>query len=262
MINIYLSLVIEIYLFFFLLNFMTIFTNLSKSRIVRKKLRLPITKNLFRFLLIQKKGFKRRKIGYHRFRICCVLLYSTGLRLSDIGALNLENITDLATSCSTQIISKKTNCVLPIVISEKNRMYLLRLKPEIFLIFKDLINKTKVSKKDIFRITLSHTKTNSLFNYWFNNQLNFYLYQIFQNNSFFLSQLSLYKSHSFRIGRVTRLLGGKMPIQDVAVLMGHKNIQTTLLYNRFQIFEKRHHSYVSQIEDREVCSNSKLKTLI
>ena len=44
-------------------------------------------------------------------------------------------------------------------------------------------------------------------------------------------------THSFRIGRITHWLQGNIPIQQVQKLIGHKNIHTTVLYDRWEPYE-------------------------
>jgi len=208
----------------------------------RKKLRFPMTKNIFFNLMESPKIRKHRYESYYRFRICCVILYATGLRLSDCALLTYQNIRDLQIKGMTQIIVQKTNRALPVMISTQSKQYLLNLQTEIECLFSKINDKT---------LQICHTKNTKLFNYWFNKQLQLYLHQMYILNPLIDINLplNLYKSHSFRIGRVTRLLNGKVPIQEVSAIMGHRHIQTTLRYHRFHLFENNYQQKISKIED-------------
>jgi integrase len=52
-------------------------------------------------------------------------------------------------------------------------------------------------------------------------------------------KLDVVSSHSFRIGLITSLLK-EFRIQDVAQEMGHKSIESTLRYYRYQSKDKKH----------------------
>lgn len=64
-------------------------------------------------------------------------------------------------------------------------------------------------------------------------------YTQFINNQLRLAQeaLGLYYTHSFRIGRVPHWLQGYIPLQNVQKLIGHKGIQRTAKYDRWDLFD-------------------------
>ena len=54
-----------------------------------------------------------------------------------------------------------------------------------------------------------------------------------------------YSTHSFRVGFITRLLRDSN-VQDVAEIIGHKNIMSTMAYNRYEIDREKKEKLIIQ----------------
>lgn len=209
----------------------------KKKKKLTKALRVPVSETVFHAILRVPKLSGFQIIGYHRFRLCCILLYITGLRLNEVGKLTIQRIDDWIQKGVTTLYISKTNSEHVVVIASEHIELLKKYKYDIEIVFNA-------------HSTIQHTQYTKNFIGWFNNYLQIFLTIIHTQNPNYVTEqeIQLLKSHSFRIARVYRLLGSGMPIQDVAQHIGHKNINTTQRYNRNNPFDAEFRKKLDQAE--------------
>lgn len=178
-----------------------------------KLLRDPINEDVLIDLLI---NLPSSKFNDKRNIISIILLYITGCRINELRNFNLLTINKFINSGTIMIHSYKTSTTRRIDISESERLLL---KNYEYLI-KDLYN--SLLPTDHILITSKGKEINKQNAYILLNR-------VLRNygNKHGLSILS----HSFRIGYITELLRTHN-VQVAKAMIGHKQIDTTLRYDR------------------------------
>ena len=210
-----------------------------------KPLREPINKNIFYQLIQLPKAPHKRYSSYCRFFLFFVILYFTGMRLSEVGDLTEQQVYELQNTQKTQIYASKQNKMIYVVVSKQIQPVLKQIEIEISTTFFDSY---QIHQKDVIR----HTFNNHTFVAWYNKQLTFHLTRLLEQNpsNKLPFNIKVLSSHSFRINRITQLLRMKMPIEQVQNLIGHANIRTTAQYFRWKPNNDYTIQQLSQIEDQ------------
>jgi len=194
----------------------------DKEKIRRKTLplRKPIFKKHFeRFFNMAGIGSKN-PLKRIKLKIIYFFLYYFGVRANEVRLLTYEMLLELKNTGECQIYSSKTNTQLcKILPSEGIEL----LRGELFW------NDIEVHFK-VYQFIGSSTYQNKTYHpAAFIKFINRDLKNIC--NSY---KMPVFTSHSFRVGLITALLK-KFRIQDVSSEIGHKNIQSTMLYFRYRI---------------------------
>jgi integrase len=157
-----------------------------------------------------------------QLRIIYTLLYHLGLRLNETKMLTKKDIILAVQTGELNIIHTKTNTcqkhILPII----GKQRLAKLRPEIELIFDtygfEFLGNSRCFSTDVF------------------NEFNFIRLvnedMILTCKNFKI--ISNFSSHSFRVGYITKLLK-TMSVQKVASIIGHRDIESTMSYQRYII---------------------------
>ena len=226
----------------------------SKNKRDKKQTRLPkraaITNTIFKLILDEPRPKHFNLQGYYRFLLCCTLLYATGIRINEVAKLSKTQILELIDKKATTIFLSKSNKFHTIVIAQTHQHLL---SSDMFRYYIDSLLQ---NENDI----ILHCKSIKTFNDWFNKKLTFILKRIAarESDDLLTSQIEHLSSHSFRIGRVTRLLKsdierGKsaMAAENVQVIMGHQSVQTTLAYRRANVLDEALIQELEHIENDE-----------
>lgn len=194
----------------------------TKSKHVTLPLRDPIAKNIYDLILNQILEIRdsQQLIAYAQFRICAVLLYTTGSRINEIRHFTLEDYTSIRDFHKFQNLQPKVNEPRFCIIGEKGIKEFDRIENDIKFIFYD--NKFKY-----LGATKKHPNETMHPQSWIRS-INKTLKKIRAELGVHL----VLKSHSFRVSFVTRHLK-VADIQKVAELIGHKSLNTTRRYNRY-----------------------------
>lgn len=193
----------------------------NKEKIIRKRLplRKPIFKKHFeRFFNMAGVGSKN-SLKPIKLKLIYFLLYYLGVRANEVRLLTYEMLLELKNTGECQIYSSKTNSQLCKVLPSEG----------IELLRGEFWNDIEVHFK-VYQYIGSSTYQNKTYHpvafiKFINRDL---------KNICNLYKMPVFTSHSFRVGLITALLK-KFRIQDVSSEIGHKNIQSTMLYFRYRI---------------------------
>lgn len=181
--------------------------------------------------------YKNRKCVIQRVRLALVLLYLTGLRVSNLLLITKKQYQDFY---------KSGSMILPLI-KRGNRNHSINIPMQQAKLLTYVKNEGKALCLDkeaddlLFTSSVETDKKKQLCRVTFNKEINGYLKHV-------SAQLKKnIRSHSFRITYVTDLLEHGVPIHDVCDLVGHKSISTTYLYKgshltkakQLSILEKR-----------------------
>ena len=181
-------------------------------------LRDPVDNNLFPIFLANAGNvFQRRKdLKRAQIRIVYTILYYCGVRINEIRNLTQEDIQKAIKASQFNLIHYKTKQAHIHVLSKKAIQDLRKLSTEFSIVFDKynfqyLFGKTMpITDKNIIKMInrdLKHTSEK---------------YQIPYN----------IKSHSFRVNMITNLLK-VTSVQNTANIIGHSDIRSTMIYNRY-----------------------------
>lgn len=172
----------------------------------------PLDKKLYHQIMREKRKPKERMVCHSRFRVAITLLYLFGLRINEIRRLTKEDFIQALEKREFLIYQSKTREFRSIPINKKAYLQLLHFKKDVETIFfkhKYLGgNETKFSSTNWIRF------------------LNKKLAESTKNSG------EIIKSHSCRINFVTELLKNHS-VQVVSQIVGHKDVKTTLKYDRY-----------------------------
>jgi integrase/recombinase XerD len=201
-------------------------SNSNKTQTSLKiQLRDPIYGNHYDLFMIgagQSIQKKLKVVRTAQLRIIYTVLYFSGLRINEVKNLTKEDFILATQNAEFNIIHSKTKTcqkhVLPLV--GKNAIQ--NLLPEIKLIFEQygfqFLGNSKVFSKETF--------STDNFIRFVNNDMSFTCRKF--------GVLENFKSHSFRVGYITKLLR-ILPVQKVAAIIGHKDTESTMAYQRYII---------------------------
>lgn len=209
-------------------------TLLTKNKVNREilPLRDPIDLNLFPlFFTNAGTQYQRQKdLKQAQLRVAYTLLYHTGLRVNEIRQITKEQIEDAIKASQISVIHHKTRQPYIHVLSITAVQNFKRLKPEMEIIFKKyLFGKDRpMHNKSLMRVINEDLKITCEL-----NQIPFNI-----------------KSHSFRINMVSSLLKNTS-VQKAAQVIGHKNINSTMAYQRYAIQKDEIRILLDKIEGNQ-----------
>jgi integrase/recombinase XerD len=183
-------------------------------------LRDPIDRNLFPLFFTNAGSQSKRQpdLKQAQLRVAYTLLYHTGLRINEIRSVTEDQINRTIKTSQISVIHHKTKQPYIHVLSKQGLLNIKRIKPEIDIIFnkykfKYLFGKEKPAhKKSVIRFINQDLKNTC--------EVNGIPFNI--------------KSHSFRINMVSSLLK-TTSVQNAAQLIGHKDIKSTMTYQRYSL---------------------------
>jgi integrase len=195
-------------------------------------LRDPIDANLFpKFFTNAGSQAKRQTdLRQAQLRIAYTLLYHTGLRVNEIREITEEQISNAIASSQFNAIHSKTKEAHIHVLSDIAVAKLKKLKPEYLIVFQKykfqyLFGKEKpIHEKRLISIINQDLKhTCKVANIPYN-----------------------IKSHSFRINMISNLLKNTT-VQNAAQIIGHSDIQSTMMYKRYALSKNEIKALLNQI---------------
>jgi integrase len=200
-------------------------------------LRDPVDNNLFPiFMLNAGDTFQRQKdLKRAQIRVAYTILYYCGVRLNEIRQLTKEDIQKAIAASQFSLIHYKTNEAHIHVLSKKAVHDLRKFTHEFSIIFdkynyKYLFGKSQpINEKNIIKMInkdLKHTSEK---------------YQIPYN----------IKSHSFRVNMITNLLK-VTSVQNAANIIGHSDIRSTMIYNRYALSKNQIQELLNQMENNNI----------
>lgn len=170
-----------------------------------------------------------------RKRTAFILLYSTGLRVSNLLALSINHIKELLDKGKTFVpLNKGGDPRHALALSPQGKKMLNQHLPDFARLMAD-----KEGTHPFFTTQIQLDK--SINRSSFDNEL---------NNVLKKASLALHKhirTHSFRATIITELLE-TTPIQVVKDIIGHRSIKTTVQYNRNKITEQQLYKVLNNID--------------
>jgi site-specific recombinase XerD len=155
-----------------------------------------------------------------RVILALCLLYLTGLRISQLLELTVKQFQELLDTNQVYISQIKNGDErFLLAFNTKQRNFLTK-----YITQYEKLLESKEAKHFLFTSDQNYSISVNRSN--FNTEVNVILKKL----STFVGKVIL--SHSFRATVITELLEGKQPIEIVQRFMGHKNIGTTLRYDR------------------------------
>jgi integrase len=196
-------------------------------------LRDPVDNNLFPIFIANAGSvFKRQKdLKQSQIRIVYTILYYCGVRINEIRHLKQEDIQKAIAASQFSLIHHKTKQAHIHVLSKKAVQDLRKLTNEFSIVFDKynyqyLFGKLQpINEKNIIKIInkdLKHTSKK---------------YQIPYN----------IKSHSFRVNMITNLLK-ITSVQNTANIIGHSDIRSTMIYNRYALSKNQIQDLLNKME--------------
>lgn len=176
--------------------------------------------------MLNHRSLQKRSYGARRKKAALLLLYITGLRISNLLNFSVKNMQQMLDKGSTKVdIIKKGEAQKEITISRLGRE-LIQQKYEDFSVLMNnktnddpLFTTQKVLNKPIHKTSLD-------------KEVNEFL------KTASLEQGKHFRSHSFRATLISDLLESQ-PLQRVARLIGHNQIGTTALYDREKLTKEQ-----------------------
>ena len=213
-------------------------TLLTKNKVNREilPLRDPIDINLFPLFFTNAgtKCQRQKDLKQAQLRVAYTLLYHTGLRVNEIRQITKKQIEDAIKASQISVIHHKTRQPYIHVLSITAVHNFKRLKPEMEIIFNKYQFKYLFGKDEpMHKKSLIRTINEDLKNTCKLNQIPFNI-----------------KSHSFRINMVSSLLKNTS-VQKAAQVIGHKNINSTMAYQRYAIQKDEIRILLDKIEGNQ-----------
>lgn len=174
-------------------------------------LRQPASNSIYFALMEQEREPHEKRLQFARFRVAITLLWATGLRANEIRSITYEDIQSIIDHQVIQVHQPKTNKFRVIHFAQETVKPFLQLKKDLHYLYKLRGNNTLAG--DILE----------------SNWIKFLNERLRERTKHLKLNI---KSHSFRVNFVTSLLK-HAPIQTVAHIIGHSNINTTLRYDRY-----------------------------
>lgn len=216
-----------------------IITKKRKTDKVILPLREAATNQIYYHLMTQKRKTHEKLLAYCRFRVAITLLWSTGLRVNEIRLMKKDEIEHIIKHKEFQIFQPKVNKYRPLLFTPKAIDQLVAIKHDIEVVYR---NNEYLS---------GNIRCDSWISF-INRRLDEKTKELSGN----------IKSHSFRINYATSLLK-HAPIEKVANLIGHRDIRTTLMYNRFIINKKEAMNYLEKaIDEKSELENEREKSYL
>ena len=197
-------------------------------------LRDPVDNNLFPiFMANAGNSFQRRKdLKRAQIRIAYTILYYCGIRINEIRHLTKEDIQKAISASQFSLIHHKTKQAHIHVLSKKAVQDLRNLITEFSIVFDKynyqyLFGKVKpMTNKNLIKVINRDLKDT------------LQKYDIPYN----------IKSHSFRVNIITNLLK-ITSVQNTANIIGHTDIRSTMIYNRYALSKNQIQDLLNKMEN-------------
>ena len=176
---------------------------------VRRPLRDPATNTVYNWLMQQPRPLGEWRISFLRFRLAITLLRHTGMRAAEVAEINSQQIQVILQHGHLDVTLAKTRKMHRYVFTDHARKALQALEVERIHVF------------------AAHKRLAGPLHG--DNWVRFLNRKLQPAVTHFRLNL---KSHSFRVGYVTHLLKFA-PVQQVASIVGHRDIRNTIAYNRY-----------------------------
>lgn len=200
----------------------------AKKKAIRESLTLQQFQTILN--LVDQSTFKAARI-----RIAFILLYFTGLRVSNLLILKLSHINELCL---------KQETVLPIIKNGPDRHFIsIGTQGQRFLnqYSKDLLLLKQLKQDNDFLFSTTKNKKLPIARETFDKELN----HVLQKASAILGKHL--RTHSFRASFITDLLNSGVPIHKVKEIMAHNDINSTATYQRSTVTQKEIRSIISAV---------------
>lgn len=174
----------------------------------------------------------KKELVRSQLRICYTILYHVGLRLNEIRPLEFNDIQEAIKNSQFNLVHFKTNQAYIHVLTHEATQDLKNLNDEFTVVFhkysyKYLFGKRQpVDEKTLIRMVNTDLKNTC--------ELNDISYNI--------------KSHSFRINVISNLLR-VTTAQNVASIIGHNDIRSTLKYKRYSLRKSEIQALMAQSQN-------------
>ena len=152
--------------------------------------------------------------NWERFKLMSTILFFTGLRVGELRDFNREKLLDLIDKSQVELFQTKTNANRLVLMPKYGRRTLKTLRVSI---------DTVCPNDDTLLYPFKDNKKNKIVEF-----INDFLKPYCQEFNIKLT------SHSFRAGFITNLLH-KTPLHQVQQLAAHKDVRSTMCYNRHNI---------------------------
>jgi integrase/recombinase XerD len=184
------------------------------------KLRDPLTLQMFPLFCQNAASRSKYQCDLHNAQlvICYTILFHAGLRVNELRLITLKDIQNSMATSELSVIHFKTNEPYVHILSKEAVLALKSLQNEMIIVFEKykysyLFGKNEpMHQKSLIRFINNDLKSTC--------ELNNIPFNI--------------KSHSFRINLVTALLK-LTTVQNVASIIGHSDVKTTMKYNRYSL---------------------------
>lgn len=165
---------------------------------------------------------RQKKLRIIQLKLIYTVLYFLGLRVNETKFLQKDDFFRAIQTGEFNIVHTKTNECQIYILPDKGKEILFSMREDICFFF------------DSFNcqfLGTSKPSSNKIFNS--DNYIRF-INDDMESTCQKHSILAKFSSHSFRVGYITKLLK-TISVQKVAEIIGHKDIDSTLDYERYQI---------------------------
>ena len=188
--------------------------------------RAAANKEVFKDIFKARKPKYVHQLAWDRFKIIATLLFYSGARSIEIADFTEKHIQTIINTQQLTIVMTKTNTKRLINFAPEAVAALKKLHKERLNVFPD---ETTVLYKSYSLQSSSLVR-----------MVNTFLHPFAQKHNLKLS------THSFRINYVTKALTARSP-EFVKTVMGHKKLESTLLYNRTEVTPNDQQELVNQM---------------
>lgn len=204
-------------------------------------LRDPIARDIYEKLMLSQpyKQHPLHLISHAQFRIICVLLYLTGCRINEMRLFTYDDFKHATLHKNIKTIQTKVQQPRIAILGDKSIKEFDRIQEDLDYIFNKLGFKFLGS-------TLRDKNKPMTANSWI-RAVNKILSELSQQYGITL----VLKSHSFRVGFVTRHLK-VTDIRRTADFIGHRSLNTTRAYNRYLLDTQENKLIADQAMDIDV----------
>jgi site-specific recombinase XerD len=203
----------------------------KKANAIKQMPRDPINPAEFHQML---NSIEKNNLKYARIKVALVLLYITGLRVTNLLVFQVRHLKELIQKHNTTILINKNGGFKKIIIGKEAKKLFNLIQKAILTLTRD-----KNNEDFLFQNKYNQLMSREQFNKDINSVLQLYA----------KASGKLLKTHSFRISIITELLQHHT-LQEVRHLIGHKDIRTTDVYNRNYMTERECFDALQQLAKR------------
>lgn len=193
-----------------------------------------ITFAIFEEIMMSPRPKNAQRKSWGRFQITCSILFFGGLRINEIASLQYSDIENILKTKKLNLYQKKVNQYRSVLFIDKAIFYI----KNAFDQHKEFVFKTD---DQLFPKPFSGGYNGNKFI----NLINDYLAPFSKKHNLVL------KSHSFRVNFVTSLLKNTA-VQHAQQIIGHKDIRSTIAYNRYKLTPKKQDDILNKAFDENL----------